>query len=68
MAGRSDGPAETPFATRQQRLGETGRSLPGVFLGYAVGGVAAYVLDERLRPVPLGAVGELYLGGAVKSA
>lgn len=32
-------------------------------LGRPLPGVEAYVLDERLRPVPAGTVGELYLSG-----
>ncbi|MFI6363195.1 amino acid adenylation domain-containing protein [Nocardia sp. NPDC050630] len=43
----------------------TGQMEPGapVTLGGTVAGVAAFVLDSRLRPVPSGVVGELYLGG-----
>ncbi|MCY0950432.1 amino acid adenylation domain-containing protein [Streptomyces sp. H27-S2] len=36
---------------------------PGVPIGHALPAVAAYVLDEDMRPVPDGASGELYLGG-----
>ncbi|THA25971.1 non-ribosomal peptide synthetase [Streptomyces sp. RKND-216] len=35
-----------------------------VDLGEPVGGTSLHVLDDALRPVPEGAVGELYVGGA----
>ncbi|MEU0501741.1 amino acid adenylation domain-containing protein [Nocardia sp. NPDC005998] len=43
----------------------TGQMVPGapVTLGGTVAGVGAFVLDSRLRPVPAGVVGELYLAG-----
>ena len=42
----------------------TALSLPGrpVTIGRPIRGVAVYVLDQRLHPVPTGVVGELYLG------
>ncbi|AQA26133.1 amino acid adenylation domain protein [Rhodococcus sp. MTM3W5.2] len=35
-----------------------------ITIGAPIGGAGAAVLDARLRPVPLGVVGELYLSGA----
>ncbi|WP_181725336.1 non-ribosomal peptide synthetase, partial [Nocardia gipuzkoensis] len=34
-----------------------------ITIGTAISGVGAFVLDSRLRPVPAGVVGELYLSG-----
>ncbi|MFD1810849.1 amino acid adenylation domain-containing protein [Rhodococcus gannanensis] len=54
------GPTEaTVFAT----LGGPLRADGGVPIGHPVHGMAAVVLDARLRPLPIGAVGELYLVG-----
>ncbi|WP_433661641.1 amino acid adenylation domain-containing protein [Nocardia sp. CA-128927] len=41
------------------------RMLPNdaITIGSAIPGVGAFVLDSRLRPVPAGVVGELYLSG-----
>ena len=33
-------------------------------IGRPIDGLTAYVLDQRMRPAPIGAWGELYLGGA----
>jgi amino acid adenylation domain-containing protein len=62
----SYGPTEATFASHHQRFATTGgdRELPGVFLGRAMDNTSVYVLDERLRPVPPGATGEMYLAGS----
>ncbi|MBD0673127.1 non-ribosomal peptide synthetase, partial [Streptomyces sp. CBMA156] len=56
------GPTEaTVYATAHTcDPGDPDRDPP---IGRPVGGARAYVLDERLRPVPVGAPGELYLAG-----
>ncbi|WP_084478484.1 non-ribosomal peptide synthetase [Nocardia jejuensis] len=43
----------------------TAAMLPGeaITIGPAIAGVGAFVLDSRLRPVPAGVIGELYLSG-----
>ncbi|UZF43852.1 amino acid adenylation domain-containing protein [Rhodococcus rhodochrous] len=54
------GPTETTI------LATSGELVPDapVVIGSAIAGVGAFVLDERLRPVPEGVVGELYVAGA----
>ncbi|MEU7765827.1 amino acid adenylation domain-containing protein [Nocardia sp. NPDC049190] len=54
------GPTETTVvitASHPMQVGET------ITIGGPVRGARALVLDERLRPVPVGVPGELYLGG-----
>ncbi|MYY05578.1 non-ribosomal peptide synthetase [Streptomyces sp. ATexAB-D23] len=56
------GPTET---TIWSTLAEPAVSDDGeVLIGEPLANTRAYVLDERLRPVPYGLPGELYLGGA----
>ncbi|MEY9994219.1 amino acid adenylation domain-containing protein [Streptomyces sp. V4I8] len=54
------GPSEAAVysTTAELRPGEP------VVIGHAVPGTRAYVLDRRLRPVPVGVTGELYVAGA----
>ena len=33
-------------------------------IGYPIGNVKTYILDANLKPLPIGMIGELYLGGA----
>ncbi|HVG20234.1 MAG TPA: amino acid adenylation domain-containing protein, partial [Blastocatellia bacterium] len=40
---------------------EAGRGVP---IGRAVGNTSVYVLDKWMQPVPVGVVGEIYVGGA----
>lgn len=56
------GPAEAEVVTAQRCL--TGIATPAtVPIGAPVSGMKVYVLDSRLRPSPVGVVGELYVSG-----
>ncbi|WP_027495503.1 non-ribosomal peptide synthetase [Rhodococcus sp. JG-3] len=55
------GPSE---ATVVATLAESLRAGEPVTIGRPLDHVGAFVLDDRLRPVPLGGVGELYLAGS----
>ncbi|MGA9491149.1 MAG: amino acid adenylation domain-containing protein, partial [Mycobacterium sp.] len=52
------GSTETSGAVSRGRLG-----LPNPLVGSPVAGASAYLLDDGLRPVPVGVVGELYYAG-----
>ncbi|WP_206795720.1 non-ribosomal peptide synthase/polyketide synthase [Amycolatopsis sp. MtRt-6] len=53
------GPTECTVDATLCRIGETAREV----IGRPLGNVRAYVLDDRLRPAPIGVPGELYLAG-----
>uniref|UniRef100_UPI00037D6C53 non-ribosomal peptide synthetase n=1 Tax=Nocardiopsis potens TaxID=1246458 RepID=UPI00037D6C53 len=58
------GPTETTVAaTVSGPLGDRPEGAPPLPMGRPVAGTGVHVLDERLRPVPEGAVGELYVSG-----
>ncbi|TDZ89573.1 non-ribosomal peptide synthetase [Mycobacteroides salmoniphilum] len=54
------GPTETTVEAVVAQV----KDYPAPTIGTPNQGMAGYVLDSRLRPVPAGAVGELYLAGA----
>ncbi|HEY3568297.1 MAG TPA: condensation domain-containing protein, partial [Thermoanaerobaculia bacterium] len=57
------GPTEGTTFTCCHRLSEPPRPGESVPIGRPVSNTVAYVLDERLAPVPVGVEGELYAGG-----
>ncbi|HEY6321868.1 MAG TPA: condensation domain-containing protein, partial [Thermoanaerobaculia bacterium] len=59
------GPTETAIFSAGTRVERAALSpATGAPLGGAVANTRLYVLDERLRPLPVGVTGELYIGGA----
>ncbi|MDR6373311.1 amino acid adenylation domain-containing protein, partial [Chryseobacterium bernardetii] len=54
------GPTETTVCATYHHYCEDGNSLN---IGRPIGNTSAYVLDFYLRAVPIGAIGELYIGG-----
>ncbi|WP_433524306.1 amino acid adenylation domain-containing protein [Nocardia pseudovaccinii] len=57
------GPTETHVALSQP-LTRAPYELPALPpIGYPIDGASVHLLDDRLRPVPTGMIGEIYLGG-----
>jgi len=54
------GPTEAAIDVTSCRLDEAVRATP---LGCPVANARVFLLDEQLRPVPIGAPGQLYIGG-----
>ncbi|MCG3754320.1 MULTISPECIES: non-ribosomal peptide synthetase [unclassified Amycolatopsis] len=57
------GPTETAMLATCHDFASGGASAGPPPIGVPLTGVTGHVLDERLRPVPIGGTGELYLGG-----
>jgi amino acid adenylation domain-containing protein len=59
------GPTEnTTFSTTHRLRDGLAAGEPSVPIGRPISGSRAYVLDRSLAPLPVGCVGELYVGGA----
>jgi amino acid adenylation domain-containing protein len=59
------GPTEnTTFSTTHRLRGGVATGEASVPIGRPISGSRAYVLDRSLAPLPVGCVGELYVGGA----
>jgi acyl-coenzyme A synthetase/AMP-(fatty) acid ligase/acyl carrier protein len=55
------GPTETTVWSTISQISEDAELIP---IGRPIANTQAYVLDQQLQPVPIGVVGELYIGGA----
>jgi amino acid adenylation domain-containing protein len=55
------GPTETSVWSTSHRLERHQDSIP---IGRPIANTTTFILDEQKRPVPVGAIGELYIGGA----
>ncbi|MCQ9187047.1 AMP-binding protein, partial [Streptomyces sp. IBSBF 2953] len=58
------GPTETTIGVASTRLSVDDAVAGVVPVGSPVGNTRFYVLDDALRPVPVGVAGELYVAGA----
>ncbi|WP_327373546.1 non-ribosomal peptide synthetase, partial [Caballeronia arationis] len=58
------GPTETTVGVLTHALNRAVSYSTSIPIGQPLANSRAYVLDEYLRPVPLGVTGELYIGGA----
>ncbi len=58
------GPTETTVGVLTTRLTPGSLGGPAAPIGRPIPNVRVFVLDERLRPMPVGALGELYVAGA----
>ncbi|UZI26833.1 non-ribosomal peptide synthetase [Streptomyces sp. VB1] len=58
------GPTETTTFALSHLIADEETGAAAVPVGRPLAGMAAYVLDHRLRPAPTGVAGELYLAGA----
>jgi len=57
------GPSENTTFTTLYSISRPIHSLNSIPIGSPLSGTACYVLDPSLKPVPIGVVGELYIGG-----
>ncbi|MFG2912774.1 amino acid adenylation domain-containing protein [Kitasatospora sp. NPDC048298] len=57
------GPTEAAVIATVHQVRELAPEASSVPIGLPIGDTSVYVLDEALRPVPYGAVGELYVAG-----
>ncbi|MFD4460555.1 amino acid adenylation domain-containing protein [Nocardia sp. NPDC058480] len=63
VADRAGSGANSDHADAEVAPRDNAAELPGSLIGRALPGLSVVVLDDRLRPVPFGVAGELYIAG-----
>jgi acyl carrier protein len=58
------GPTEATVWATAYKIESSESNIQSVPIGRPLANVRTYILDSRLQPVPIGAPGELYIGGA----
>ncbi|WP_062608710.1 non-ribosomal peptide synthetase [Caballeronia calidae] len=58
------GPTEAAIDVSHWTCGASDIEAPSVPIGYPIANLQLHVLDAAMHPVPIGGIGELYLGGA----
>jgi hybrid polyketide synthase/nonribosomal peptide synthetase ACE1 len=58
------GPTESTCSATRMQLSLDESNAETIAAGYPAPNTSIYVLDEQLRPVPCGVIGEIYLGGS----
>ena len=58
------GPTECTTFASTYRMTEADAAAAGIPIGKPISNTQIYILDQHLRPVPIGASGEIYVGGA----
>ncbi len=57
------GPTETTIVSSVHEIGPDDASLPDIPIGKGISNTRLYILDEHLKPTPLGVPGELFIAG-----
>nr|WP_055501581.1 non-ribosomal peptide synthetase [Nonomuraea pusilla] len=57
------GPTETTTLATRHRVTEQSLTRPSIPIGGPISNTTVHVLDRRMRPVPVGVLGEIYIGG-----
>jgi amino acid adenylation domain-containing protein len=57
------GPTENTTFTSCHKVGKDEQMAGSVLIGRPINGTSVYILDDFMRPAPLGVAGELYTGG-----